>query len=128
VQAAGYRALTHDIETPHRGEWSDVTVRLYSLRAHALASFRRAVLDVLPSRDLWPVHTNRELVAHATKTRADVPLEALERRVETAYYAPDPPAVDEVLAIEALAEEVQRPIAHASTPGSGSPPDSEGVR
>jgi hypothetical protein len=97
----GYETVRAVFEVPHRGEWSDAIVRLESLRARALASFRSVAIDLLPSPELWETRTNREIVdRHAAAPVDGDPVNELERRVEAAYYAPAPPSPVEVQEIE----------------------------
>jgi hypothetical protein len=95
----GYEPMRAAFDAPHRGEWSDAIIRLESLRARALASFRAVALDLLPSPELWETRTNREIVdRHAAGETS--PVGDLERRVEAAYYAASPPSPVEVREIE----------------------------
>ncbi len=102
VEAAGYLPTEATIEVPHRGEWSDVRVRLSSLRALALAPFRRVALAVMPSARLWSVWTNREVLARARARGSGLirGLERLNERVERACYDVDPPSHGDLESIE----------------------------
>lgn len=116
VQARGYRPSEAPIDVPHRGEWTDTRVRLQSLRALALAPFRRVVLRSLSSRRMWPVWTNREAV-----DEADVSLRDRHRLadatvlVEEACYGAEPPTQSDIDAIEQATAEPRDPAAPPST-------------
>lgn len=98
VDAPDHGAHVTSVTVPHRGEWSDVEVRLEGLRAVALGHFRRAVAPVLPTSRRWEVETNREIVRSVGESP---PLLELERRVERLYYGPERPTRE---AVEALSE------------------------
>lgn len=113
VEAEGYRPAEAALRVPHRGEWSDVRVRLESLRALAVAPFRRLALEVLPSARLWPVWTNREVLDRLrARLRGPEPIDELNDRVERAAYDAEPPTQADVETIEqrtaAVISEVRR--------------------
>jgi hypothetical protein len=114
VEAEGYVPGEAHVTVPHRGQWRAMTLRLDSLRALALAPFRRIAMRLLPSTGQWSVQTNREVLDRARDQGLPTgPLESLASEVEQAYYAAEPPTRTEVQAIEhhaqrALAEMEER--------------------
>lgn len=105
VVAAGYIAQHSEISVPHRGEWTNVTVRLESLRDRALGAFRNVALRVLPSATSWSLTTNREVPA-AVSERQRPALEALALETDALYYGPAAPDPEQIAALAELAEAV----------------------
>jgi hypothetical protein len=110
VEAPGYLAADGLVVVPHRGEWTGSTVRLESMRARALAPFRRVAIPFLRSARAWPIRTNRE-VLEAARRVGPVPdaLPPLTAEVERACYGPEPPDDSEVDRIDRLADRVVPP-------------------
>jgi hypothetical protein len=104
VCAPGYRELTGTLAVPHRGEWSDVRVRLASLRTVAVLAYKPAALRVLGSPELWELLTARETLVRALQRgHATESFVQLTQRVERAAYARTPPSEADVSDIELAA-------------------------
>ncbi len=115
VSARGYSAEETIVSSPHRGEWSAITVRLESLREQILAPYRRIALALIPSSRLWEVWTNREVLAHdqegpdqQAKTGGTGDLEHLTAKVDEGFYSKQGPSEADVLEVRAGAEERRR--------------------
>ena len=94
VQLAGYVGVDQGVSVPHRGEWSDVVVRVESYRARALAVFRRVGRRFVTSERVFETTTNREIPDAAPETHRGQLL-ALAQQTDRLYYGPvDPEAVD----------------------------------
>lgn len=135
VTAPGYASIEHVIAIPHRGEWSNVEVRMQSLRGAALLSYKPAALVTLPAPELWPQWTPREILQHATNHAAgSAALARLTERVERAAYAPTTPTEEEIAAIgrDTVAVLAERPSPHGTPvtpqPGPNSGPVVPGRR
>ena len=116
VSAGGYAAEEANIEIPHRGDLSDLRVRLESLRERALAPFRKLALAMLGSPRAWPTTTNREVVRFARQAPSPA-LRELSHRVEQAYYDEEPPTPEDVDTIEAIARRVEEGWTSPRDPG-----------
>jgi len=115
VSARGYSAEETIVSSPHRGEWSAITVRLESLREQILAPYRRIALALIPSSRLWEVWTNREVLAHdqegpdqQAKPGGTGDLEHLTAKVDEGFYSKQGPSEADVLEVRAGAEERRR--------------------
>jgi hypothetical protein len=91
------------MRVPHRGEWSQLTVRLESLRVRALAPFRRLALRALRSPDVWSVSTNREAAARM----GPLPARPVAEAVDRLYYGHDTPTAAEVVDVEREVESLE---------------------
>lgn len=106
VRADAYAESRARVTVPHRGEWSEATVRLESLRSRALAPYRPVAAEILPSPRLWSIWTQREVLDEARSSgRATEELTELSDRVEEAYYGSTPPTDEIVRGIETRASE-----------------------
>jgi hypothetical protein len=104
VAAPGYAAVASVAVVPHRGEWSDVQVRLASLRSAAVNAYRPAAVRAMPSIALWETWTPRETLDNARRNgAAPDSFVQLTDRVEQAAYAKVAPNADDVAAIESAA-------------------------
>ncbi len=122
VSADGYAEAQAQLSLPHRGEWSDMVVRLVSMRARALAPYRPVAEAILPSPRLWGVWTSREVLAQARGTgRGAPPLDDLTDRVEQACYGARPPTGEDVVAIEERAERALRGLREGEPETSADP-------
>lgn len=116
VEAEGYVGTESRLSVPHRGEWSQVTVRLESMRSRALSPYRPVAAEVLPAPRLWGVWTTGDVLQEARRTgREPSALGDLTGRVERAYYGPEPPDEGEVAVIDARADETLRELRPEST-------------
>jgi len=106
VEARGYAAEETKVLSPHRGQWSEVTVRLENLRDRVLSAYRRVALALIPSSRLWEIWTNREVLIHARESTAEGErLTDLTHRVEDAFYASEGPTEDDVDRVSEDAEQ-----------------------
>ncbi|MBK8168900.1 MAG: hypothetical protein IPK60_00990 [Sandaracinaceae bacterium] len=99
--ANGFASLVVHIVVPHRGEWSQIRIRLLNLRKKALDAIHPVAAEVLP-KGTWGVTTPRE-VLDAANAKGPLPdaLAELAAKAELAGYAQDPPN-------EAFVEEVEK--------------------
>jgi hypothetical protein len=94
VTLAGYVEVDQRVHVPHRGEWSDVVVRVESYRTRALSVFRSVGRLFVTSERVFETTTNRELPAAAPGPQQDA-LRALAEHTDRLYYGPtDPQAAD----------------------------------
>ncbi|MCB9626594.1 MAG: carboxypeptidase regulatory-like domain-containing protein [Sandaracinaceae bacterium] len=94
VARAGYVELDQRVHVPHRGEWSDIVVRVESYRTRALSVFRRVGRLFVSSERVFETTTNRELPESAPEAQR-APLAALAEHTDRLYYGPrDPEAAD----------------------------------
>lgn len=109
VEKGGYEHASAEVRVPHRGQWSDATVRLSNLRQAALRRYRPVAEALAPSRKWWAFWTPRELL-----DRADPPkppdLVPLTNAVERAAYADPGPTADDVVEIGRRAERVAQAL------------------
>jgi len=105
VIAPGYGAVRASFAFPHRGECSDLVVRLESLRGRALAALLPIAQAIAPGRRGVGVWTPRELVRRAGRAQAAA-LEQLAADVERAGWGREPPTADGVARIEREAGEL----------------------
>ncbi len=109
IAAEGYEGSEAAIRLPHRGQWSDMTVRLRSLRQAALIRYRPVAEALAPQHRWWAFWTPRELLDHASgPARAEV--RPLTRAVERAAYGKAPPTEAEVEEIAERADRASRAI------------------
>ncbi|MBN1655527.1 MAG: carboxypeptidase regulatory-like domain-containing protein [Deltaproteobacteria bacterium] len=101
AKAYGYVETERNFEIPHRGEWTNVQIRLLSMRTLALQSYRKVALALLPIPQLWDIWTLRETIDNSSKLlRTPSLLRSLLERVERSSYGRTPPSEQEVEAIE----------------------------
>lgn len=101
--APGFMQLSHPLRLPHRGELSNLRIRLSSARAHALGRLHEVASVAMPPGVDAGRLTPREVAAEAAR-RHDPPhdlLRGLAERVESAAYARPIPSAEDVAAIEA---------------------------
>lgn len=100
---AGYVEETVLLRLPHRGELTDMQIRLLPIRLRVLEMYRDATLELLPHRFLWARWTPRDLLEHLSRQRVDQgDIERLSDVLERAYWsAPvaDPQLLDEAKTI-----------------------------
>lgn len=109
VRAEGYAPNEAVIQLPHRGQWSDVRIRLASFRNIALAKYRPVAEALAPPHARWALWTPRELVERAEgDTRAEV--EALTAELERAAYGSAAPSPSEVESIGKRAARIARAL------------------
>jgi len=107
VQASGYAPAEIEVQTPHRGEWSEIVVRLESHRARVMELFRGVVSRLIVSPSLWTRRTNREIVAGIPEAERPAGLEPLVERVDRACYDHPAPTGSAVQEIEAEARALE---------------------
>jgi hypothetical protein len=108
VGAEGYEPIIEEVSIPHRGELSQLTIRLQSLRDRALGHYRAVAVRILPNPDLWPIWTNREVAAGApVRGRLRARMQALAERVERLYYGARPPSEPEVEDVRVESEQAR---------------------
>jgi hypothetical protein len=120
-EAPGHAPVECLVALPHRGEWSQVTVRMESYRAQALAVFRRVALQLLPSLRSWTLWTNREVQRRARAAGAGGRFDDLAHGVERAYYGPVPPTRSDVDALDAEGDAALAEAHEMQEPPAGNP-------
>jgi hypothetical protein len=103
AEAPGFVKLSHPLRLPHRGELSNLRIRLSSARAHALRRLQEVASVAMPPGVDAGRLTPREVALEAAR-RKDAPhdlLRGLAERVESAAYARQTPSPEDVAAIEA---------------------------
>jgi len=117
VHADGYAPLREEVTIPHRGELSQLTVRLESLRDRALEHYRSVAIRVLPSSDVWPLWTNREVTEQAAVGPSmKEHVRSLGDRVEPIYYGATPPSEEEVAAVQDESDRAKSALAKEREP------------
>lgn len=120
VEANGYAPAAASFGIPHRGECSDVRVRLENLRSVAESRYRPVATALLPDRALWYFWSARETLAHSDAIgRSSAVLARLTDRVERACYGPHAPSIQDLDAIADDANTLRAPPALAGA----RPPD-----
>lgn len=101
VDAPGYGRVQAVVAVPHAGQWLRTRVRIETLRAGAMRSYRAVANEVLPDPSLWAYWSERDVLAVAGEELGsdDAALVRLTEQVERACYGPHAPteqAVDEI--------------------------------
>jgi hypothetical protein len=135
VSADGYVPLEDVLTVPHRGELSDLRVRLQNRRAAAFVAYKPVAARALPAAELWGRWTPRETLDYAVRHRgAGAELAQLTAHLERAAYARTPPsqqdlalirrAADAIAHAASLAPQAPAPSAHDLRPNAddGEPP------
>lgn len=115
VQLAGYVGVDQSVSVPHRGEWSDVVVRVESYRARALAVFRRVGRSFVASERVFETTTNREIPEAAPEAHRG-PLLALAQHTDRLYYGPVDPEAGDLPPLEHAAAALEQQIQPARPP------------
>lgn len=113
VQLSGYVSVDQSVHVPHRGEWSDVVVRVESYRARALSVFRRVGRRFVASERVFETTTNREIPESAPDAHRE-PLRSLARETDRLYYGPTDPEADDLPPLEQAAATLEQQIQPAS--------------
>ena len=89
VTAREYADVKTTFQIPHKGEWTNMRVRMESLRSLAIKPYRELALStLLPSARLWDFWTPRETLTHDQQRNATpIALDRLTGLVEAASYA-----------------------------------------
>lgn len=119
VSLAGYVEVDQRVHVPHRGEWSDVVVRVESYRTRALAVFRRVGRRFVSSERAFETTTNRELPASAPEAQR-ASLRALAEQTDHLYYGPRDPRPEDLPPLERAATALLRTL-----PAPDAPPRDE---
>jgi len=110
VDAVGYELSRTPLTLPHRGEWSQMSVRLRSLRWQASESFEPVALELVDSAEQAASRTAREVAAVA-RGAVEADVSALAQAVDRAAYARAIPEREAVRQIgqnaDALAERLR---------------------
>ena len=120
AEAAGFEAVQHRIQSPHRGEWRGFTIRMASRRDLASDVLLDVLSLVLPN-EVASTATDRELLAIARRRGSSVPeMEALVRAVEQIVYGEAPPDGPELERVRALATTVRGKLARVDSASAAS--------
>ena len=101
-ESPAYAPLEQQVEVPHRGEWSNIQVRLESWRTRALTVFERVVAIVLPTAR-WERLTIRQAGG-----RGPAPVRDLAHEVERHVYGAANPLPEDVATVQARADKIVR--------------------
>lgn len=115
VQLAGYVGVDQSVLVPHRGEWSDVVVRVESYRARALAVFRRVGRRFVASERVFETTTNREIPESAPDAHRG-PLMSLAEQTDRLYYGPADPQPEDLPPLERAAAALEQQIQPTGLP------------
>ncbi|MBL4634365.1 MAG: hypothetical protein JKY56_10860 [Kofleriaceae bacterium] len=107
--ATGFVREEFSISIPHRGEFTDTTVKLLPVKEKIFSMYKQAVQNLLPKAGLWGIWTPRQILDYARENQPSPSLSDLTDFVEETFFSQRTPG-EELL--EVAANKIKRLDSH----------------